>query len=297
MHNVRCAVLLAAYNGEKYIKEQISSILTQKSVHVDIYVSDDGSLDNTVDIIKSIGSDNIYILDYCEGLRSASKNFFRLLRDVDLSSYEYVCFSDQDDIWKSDKIASAINIIIEKGVNAVSSNVYAFWQDGKTELINKCYRQQKYDYIFESAGPGCTYMFDKKIAAEFSEFIRRNWSKLCEIELHDWLIYLWARSNEYKWWIDAIPTVYYRQHDNNVFGARSSLKSIVLRWEKLSGCWYRSQILKMTDLLGLDHLIPVRLIRRLNYADRIMLAFSVHNYRRRFCDRIVLSMAFFLMRK
>ena len=99
----KVAVLLAAYNGMKWIDEQIQSILNQKQVSVDIHISVDVSTDGTYEHCLQLASQysNIYVLPYGVRYGGAARNFYRLIRDVDLTGYDFVSFADQDDIWLS----------------------------------------------------------------------------------------------------------------------------------------------------------------------------------------------------
>jgi rhamnosyltransferase len=81
------AVLLATYNGMKWIEEQVESILNQQSVDVNIYISVDLSTDNTYQWCQDLAKQNVHVkvLPYGERFGGAAKNFFRLIRDVDFS--------------------------------------------------------------------------------------------------------------------------------------------------------------------------------------------------------------------
>ena len=142
----KIAVLLAAYNGEYWIMDQINSILKQNNVQVDIFVSIDFSSDGTYDLLMDLQKKhiNINVLDYGQTFGGASKNFYRLIKDVDISKYDYVSFSDQDDLWFTDKLYLGVSAIELKGFDAYSCDVKAFWQNGKTKLIKKSYPQARF---------------------------------------------------------------------------------------------------------------------------------------------------------
>lgn len=109
MENSKVAVLLSTYNGEKYLKEQLDSLINQTYSNIDIYIRDDGSTDNTVKIIKEYqkNNSNIY-LD--EGKNSGFiKSFFELLKNN--SNADIYSYCDQDDIWEKDKIERAVKHI------------------------------------------------------------------------------------------------------------------------------------------------------------------------------------------
>ena len=123
----KVAVLLAAYNGEQWIGHQLDSIWSQEGVTVDIFVSLDLSSDNTLSLLQSIKCNhtNLFILPYGERFGGAAKNFYSLMKEVDLSMYDYVAFADQDDIWLKDKLFEAYSHITSIGADAFSSDVIA----------------------------------------------------------------------------------------------------------------------------------------------------------------------------
>ena len=254
MHK-KIAVLLASYNGTKYIKEQVDSILNQKEVDVTIFISDDLSTDKTIEYLQDIYKDfkNIVYLPSGSKFGGAGKNFFRLIRDVDFSSFDFISFVDQDDIWYEDKLIRAIKTIEDKQLDAYSSNVLAFWEDGKEMVINKSSSQARYDYLFEAAGPGCTYVLKKDLAISLQNFICENWEDVNKIELHDWFIYAFVRENNYKWHIDEKPSMRYRQHTSNQVGANDGLKAKLKRLKKVFSSWYREEIIKIIKVLRLEN--------------------------------------------
>jgi rhamnosyltransferase len=188
-------------------------------------------------------------------------------------------------------------MICFKDVDAFSSDVIAFWPDGSERLITKAQPLRDWDHLFESPGPGCTFMMKTEIALKVAEVLRNNQNIAKDIELHDWFVYAWARSNGYKWWIDPMPTVRYRQHASNEFGANAGLSAIKWRWGKLIKGWYRNQILLMARLIGQENAWPIKRIERLNLFDRLILVASVGKFRRLWRDRLVLCAALLLMRK
>lgn len=254
----KVAILLAAYNGASWIEEQLKTILNQSGVIVNIYVSIDFSTDGTLAILDKIriNEKRINLLEYGEKFGGAAKNFFRLIRDVDFLKYDYVAFADQDDIWLPNKMAFAINQIKKKDVDAYSSDVLAYWQDGKELLIKKSYPQKRFDFLYEAAGPGCTYVFKVIGLSSFKNFLIKNWDAVNHIALHDWLVYAYFRSNGFNWFIDCVPLVHYRQHENNQVGVNSGLKAYVVRMSKVRYKWYRSQVEKIARLLDFD--VPTR---------------------------------------
>lgn len=102
----RCLILLSTYNGEKYLPELLESVLAQKDIYVDILARDDGSTDKTVEILKKYDRVKVY---GGNNLKPA-KSFLDLIWKADIN-YDYYALCDQDDVWKEEKIISAVKCI------------------------------------------------------------------------------------------------------------------------------------------------------------------------------------------
>ncbi|OCL85158.1 Chondroitin synthase [Arcobacter porcinus] len=296
MHK-KIAILLASYNGVKYIKEQIDSILNQKEVDVTIFISDDLSTDKTIEYLQDIYKDfkNIVYLPSGSKFGGAGKNFFRLIRDVDFSSFDFISFVDQDDIWYEDKLIRAIKTIEDKQLDAYSSNILAFWEDGKEMIINKSNSQARYDYLFEAAGPGCTYVLKKDLAIFLQNFICDNWEDVNKVELHDWFIYAFARENNYKWYIDEKPSMRYRQHTSNQVGANDGLKAKLKRLKKVFSSWYREEIIKIIKVLRLENKYKFsKYILNKSYINNLLLLKYSFEFRRNKKEKIYLFILFII---
>ena len=296
MHK-KIAVLLASYNGVKYIKEQVDSILNQKEVDVTIFISDDLSTDKTIEYLQDIYKDfkNIVYLPSGSKFGGAGKNFFRLIRDVDFSSFDFISFVDQDDIWYEDKLIRAIKTIEDKQLDAYSSNVLAFWEDSKEMIINKSSLQARYDYLFEAAGPGCTYVLKKDLAISLQNFICENWEDVNKVELHDWFIYAFARENNYKWHIDEKPSMRYRQHTSNQVGANDGLKAKLKRLKKVFSSWYREEIIKIIKVLRLENKYKFsKYILNKSYINNLLLLKYSFEFRRNKKEKLFLSLLILL---
>jgi rhamnosyltransferase len=288
----KIAVCLAAFNGKQHIAEQLKSLLDQVDVEVTIYVSVDLSSDNTVALVKSFCKNDlrVVLLNESERYGSAAKNFFSLLRNGQFEAYDYVALSDQDDIWQEDKLSHAVQKIQQNKVDAYSSNVTAFWPNGKQKLINKSQTQQQFDYMFESAGPGCTFVITKRVALELQRFLIINQEKCQQVALHDWFIYAFARSKGFKWFIDSESYMLYRQHADNVVGANVGFKAKLVRWEKLREGWLIKQTLLIAEILGFTEAWPISKLKRYSFLDRLVLIVNVRKLRRRLRDRVALAL-------
>ncbi|WP_193764690.1 glycosyltransferase [Hafnia paralvei] len=290
----KIAVLLAVYNGESWLTEQIDSVLRQKDVDVSLFISVDLSDDKSFELCSNLSrlDHRVTVLPYGERFGGAGKNFFRLMLDVEISEFDYISFADQDDIWFEDKLSRACKFL--RNYDAYSSNVIAFWTTGKEILIDKAQNQVEFDYLFESAGPGCTFVFNKKCGNLFKNFLRENYSKTQNIALHDWLLYAFARANDLSWFIDSRPSMYYRQHENNQVGANNSFKAIIKRLILIRSHWYSNEINKIVELLPWVD-IPFREnLKSKEYFSRLKVIWYIKNIRRKTIDRFFLSVVILL---
>lgn len=297
---INVCVVLAVFNGENYIEQQIETILRQETVETDIYISDDFSTDRSMHICSSMQRqyNQIKIINQTKKLGGAARNFLYLLKEVNFDHYEYIALSDQDDIWNTDKLQHAISMMHKHNVDAYSSNVNAFWLDGKQMLIDKAQPQVAYDFMFESAGPGCTFVISKRLAIDLQFFLKNNAVKTQGISLHDWFIYAFTRFNDYRWFIDPNPSMLYRQHSNNVIGANRGFKPMIARLIKLGQGWYYKQILLIAHTIGYENSWPIKSFIRLKLIDRLKLALNARHFRRRSRDQLAFALyVLFLAKK
>ncbi|WP_339452039.1 glycosyltransferase [Pseudomonas sp. EA_5y_Pfl2_R50] len=285
----KIAVLLAAYNGMQWIEEQVASILGQQSVDVTIHISVDLSDDGTEAWCKALAEvdSRVILLPPAGRFGGAARNFFRLIRDVDLSDYDAVSFADQDDIWESDKLLRATQVMASRGVDAYSSNVTAFWPDGKTILLDKSQPQVAWDFLFEAAGPGCTYVFSPALARSLRQQVIEDWERLQQISLHDWYCYAFARSHGFKWFIDSRSSMLYRQHESNQVGANTGLSSLFQRYVTIHEGWWFKQVQAISLLVGADKTPFVRSWLSLRRRDLLRLSVSGGQCRRRPRDKFL----------
>lgn len=244
-------ILLAAYNGEKYISEQLESILHQTCSDIRILIRDDGSTDHTPDIIRAYEQrepGRIHVFENHPATGSAKANFFRLLQDADS---EYIMFCDQDDIWNSDKVELTLNRMRELEVEAASEqkagNKRAGVQtqipllvhtdlnvvDEKGKLLAASFQQYMNlpvekslrRLIIQNYVTGCTVMINRCLA----EYMKRA-EQLEHVLMHDHWAALIATVFGKTAYLD-IPTMGYRQHGNNSVGAKDA-RSISYLYER-----------------------------------------------------------------
>ena len=289
----RDAILMATYNGIKWLNFQIESILNQKDVEVKIFISDDNSKDGTFEFLNKLSKrdSRITLLPKRKKFKNAGNNFYRLIREVDASNYDFFGLSDQDDIWNLNKINNQIKMLSMNSADCISSNVIAFWSDGKERCIVKSQPQRKLDFIFESAGPGCSFLINKKVFLRLQNLISLQERKVNEIEMHDWLIYAICRTYKYKWLIDASASLAYRQHDQNVVGANYGLKALILRIKKIKSGWYRNEIIKISNIcqtINQDFKVKkiLDLLQNKSFISQIRLLSFLNQSRRKLTDRL-----------
>ena len=290
---MKVAVLLALYNGMKWINEQVNSILNQKKVHVHIFISIDPSNDGSQEWAQKLACTNkqVTLLETNEKYGSAAPNFFRLIKDVDFSDYDFIAYADQDDIWNKNKLYRAIQIIKNNNYDAYSSNVIAFWPDGDKKLIKKSQAQVKWDFLFESAGPGCTFVLTKTLALDLKKFIIKNSKEMKLVWLHDWFTYAFARSNNYKWYIDEKPSLLYRQHLGNQVGANKGLSAIIYRAKFILAGKAMKQSSLLASLLDLENNSFVKKWHNHSRLGFLKLARHAKQCRRKPTDRLFFIMS------
>lgn len=236
-------VLMTTYNGEKFVGSQIESIINQKNINLKLIISDDQSSDSTKNILNTFEKKYPKIIKLVfqkKRIGSSGKHFFHLISEVKLSnSIDFVCLSDQDDEWFADKIIKSINLLKQTNTFGYSSN-YFLKNESNLKFYDKISKQKLYDYFFESPGPGCTFTISKKLFLSFQKKVRKDFP--VNITYHDWLIYAFARSNNFNWIIDDNPSINYRQHSNNVIGENVSIKAKFIRLKLLYSGWWLNQI-------------------------------------------------------
>jgi len=290
---VRFAVLMATYNGIAWIEEQLLSIIDQENVSVTVFVSDDMSDDGTFEKISLMAKKykNIQIL-VRKKHGTPAKNFHYLLESCNFSNFDYVALSDQDDIWVFDKLYKAHSKLMANDCDAYSSDVIAQYSSGRQKYIKKSYPIKKYDYLFESAGPGCTYVIKSIYIYEYVKFLKLNKNLVNEINCHDWTMYAYMRSNKYNWHIDSIATLIYRQHNNNAEGVNLGVTAYLNRLKSITSGQYRKRCLLILELVEYNN---TNLRRRLegSWISGIFLLMHIREIRR--SSKNQCFMAFFLI--
>lgn len=217
-------ILVSTYNGEKYIEQQLNSLLEQEGVNIHVIVRDDGSEDDTVEKLKKMSDSRITCL-YEQNI-GASKSFFELIKKAS-PEYDYYAFCDQDDVWLKDKLKIAINHLNDFENNKPS--LYYSGQiltDENLNVINEHYldtqKSVQANWIFNQMA-GCTAVFNKKLLEILKKHIPNN------IRYHDAWCYKVCVAFEGNVFVDKKGYILYRQHGNNVIGMNTGIKGKIDR--------------------------------------------------------------------
>jgi hypothetical protein len=247
-------VLLATYNGERFLREQIDSVLAQDYPAVEILARDDGSTDGTVAILEEYAlrePARVRLLRDGQSTGLAMRNF-RLLMDA--SSAPYVCFCDQDDVWLPHKVSVSLEAMrgLERqyGKDApllVFSDLRVV-DDGLRTLHPSLWRMEGSDpgavwrlrsSLGQNVATGCAMMLNRRL-------VQLSLPMPDEAPHHDRWVALLATTLGHSRAL-AEPLVLYRQHSGNVTGARmqaETLTNVVERSRDSSGRvkqWWVSQ--------------------------------------------------------
>ncbi len=214
------AVIMSCYNGHKYIKEQIDSILAQSFSDIRLFIRDDGSSDDTPDILKSYAdSDSRVELVFDEaGKPNKNKGFggsFSSCARYALfhSDFKYMAFCDQDDYWEKDKLSTAVSFLEkdhEKPALFASNyyicddslNVNGTFNDG-----NPMEKVTFQNMFFEGVFPGFTMVMNRRLAE-----LAFNNSETSQIYYHDKWVSLICLGMGGDIHYSATPLAKYRRH-------------------------------------------------------------------------------------
>lgn len=206
--NTRCSIVMATYNGEKYIKEQIDSILKNMNNDDELIISDDGSTDNTIKIINEYNDDRIKLINGPH--KGVKQNFANAIENA---SGKYIFLSDQDDIWKENKIELVLKefknnnvsvvihdaTVIDENLKIIIPSFFKYRNSGKGVIKN----------IYKNTYIGCCMAFK----AELKKYILPIPNN---IEMHDqWIGILGETKGNGSLFLEE-KLIQYRRHSSNV---------------------------------------------------------------------------------
>jgi len=230
-------ILMATFNGEKYIHEQINSILSQFYKDFHITIRDDCSTDNTVSILKKYVlkyPDKFTLVNSPEKIGSVCKSFSALLKQCDA---EYVAFCDQDDVWKKDKLSVEIRkikqlenqngkntpILVHSDLEVVDENLHLLHKSF-LKLKNLSGEPTLEHLLYENSITGSTCLFNRallQLAKKIPD----------EVIIHDWWVALVAASFGKIGFVPS-PLTLFRTNSSNILGTKS--KDSTLNYFKTS---------------------------------------------------------------
>lgn len=231
-------ILMAVYNGEKYLEEQLESIINQSFSKWQLIIHDDGSADNSLAIIQKYETkypEKIKVIDDSIKFGSSKNNFAHLMK---YSKADYIMFADQDDVWERDKVKHSYKII--RKLEAKMSAEIPILVHGDLEVVNEhletvnasLFQMQKLDYkksklkdyLVQNNVTGCTVIMNKILKDLCYDMPK-------EAIMHDWWLALTASAFGCVYGVNK-SDIKYRQHGNNVEGAKN-LHSLAYLTKKL----------------------------------------------------------------
>jgi len=272
----KVSVLLSTYNGEKYLREQIDSVLAQEGVEITLFVRDDGSSDGTKEILKEYAEKGL--LTYtAEKNVGFAKSFFWLVCNAPRN--DFYAFCDQDDYWRKDKLFAAAeklsvfdnakpNLyysalkVVDENLVQTHASTHSGYTAPPAERVFPSSLMQNWVY-------GCTMVFNEELRRLYSIYDQ-------PLYCHDWTMYQIAAGLG-NVVFDEVPHIDYRQHGTNVYGFFKSgfnalKKNLKLFFEKESknlrlteaekykACYY--EMLSETNKKYLDELTNYRRSRK-----------------------------------
>lgn len=237
-------ILLCTFNGGAYLREQLESFLAQTYSDWCLFVSDDGSTDQTLAVLNDyrlrLGSRLVLLKGPQRGF---AQNFMSLIRNDNIKCDAYA-FSDQDDIWLADKLQRSIAAL--ESLPAVVPFLYC----SRTRLIDTDGRVTGLTPLFKKR-PSFKNALVQSLAGANTMLINEAARELlartdvdAPIIAHDWLAYLIVSGCGGTVIYDAEPTLLYRQHDANLIGANAGLRNKLKRVRKMLGGRFKASCMR-----------------------------------------------------
>lgn len=284
-------ILMSAYNGEKYLEEQLESLLYQTYSNIEIIIRDDGSTDGTEKLLKIYEENHSNIKVIREENVGVVDSFFGLLKKSDA---EYIAFCDQDDIWMKQKVEMAVLALSGENMPAVYCGnkllVNADLEEmgiADTQRMNPGFGNA----VVENIATGCTILINRKLAEILKEHIPKH------AILHDWWCYLVA-SYCGKVIYDQTPYIYYRQHENNQVGGKAGFVGQIAakkKYLKKSRGKLRAQLTEFHHYYHGDKekdQMLASVLETTGLGGKILMLFNAKIYRQKKLDNLIIRVLF-----
>jgi glycosyltransferase involved in cell wall biosynthesis len=239
---------MCTLNGERWLGEQLASILAQTHEEWTLWISDDGSRDGTLRVIEAFDRDHPGRIERLVAgpRRGSAANYLALLGHPELVG-SHVALSDQDDVWKPEKLARAMAAF--EGRDGPQAYAAAYYVSDRH--LHQNVRSSPWplgpllgNAAVQNIMSGHTTVLDPKAL----EIVRR--AGPVPVRHHDWWIYLLLTGTGAEIRIDPEPMVYYRQHREAAFGARRGLRAASRRFRNLAGNAYSDWVNANLEALG-----------------------------------------------
>jgi len=251
----KVAILLCTYQGQKYLHEQLNSFVAQTHKNWALWVSDDGSKDGThailAETVKDLGTGKISLHNGPQ--EGFCANFLSLTCKADIKA-DYYAYSDQDDIWKPEKLARAVAALktVPQGVPALyCSRTRVVDADDKPICMSPLFEKTPSfaNALMQNIGGGNTMVFN-----EAARQLLIAAGDQVKVVVHDWWAYLLITGCGGQVFYDPISTVRYRQHGGNLVGMSSSwparIKRIVLMLQGRLREWNDLNVAALQSVYG-----------------------------------------------
>ena len=228
------AILLGSFNGEQFLSDQLTSFAGQSYPHWSLWVSDDGSIDKTQSIFDAFSKRHAtHEMGWFEGPKKGfAANFLSLVCNMNIQA-DYFAYSDQDDIWESNKLSRAVNFLAsiphDKPALYCSRTEYVDQSNVSLGLSMPYQKPASFNNaLVQNIASGNTMIFNQAARRLLVQA-----GPCVDIELHDWWTYLLITGAGGKVFFDQVPSVRYRQHSQNLWGMNTSFQAQVIRIRKL----------------------------------------------------------------
>ena len=224
-------ILLCTYNGALFLTEQLASIAAQTYQNWRLVVSDDGSQDGTLEILRSgFIADSKIEIRYGPQL-GACKNYMSLVTDGSIKG-DYFAFCDQDDVWGADKLQRAVDQlggVSTEGPALYFSRMQLIAADGHHLGLSRRYKRPPSfeNALVENIASGNTIVMNRQARDLLVQ------AGDLDVAMHDWWAYMLITGAGGTLCYDELPSMLYRQHQVNAIGIDTGFRAVAKRFQRL----------------------------------------------------------------